>query len=284
MPLETIIRAQTIQAACLMALYFRPATEHEALEALAGRRWTILAGATDVYPTLAPPLPDTMDIMGLPRAISRDATHWRIPAGVTWSDLIRAPLPPQFDALKCAAGRIGGAQIQNVGTIIGNLCNASPAADGIPCLMALDAEVELASLRGTRRVPVGDFVTGPRRTVRAVDELVVALRIPVCDAASAFLKLGGRTHLVISIAMVALTLERREGVVTAARLAVGACGPVAIRLREAEAALVGHVPDPSRLTEAHMAGLCPIDDIRASAGYRRQAALELARRAVAGLA
>jgi CO/xanthine dehydrogenase FAD-binding subunit len=267
-----------------MARYFRPTTQHEALAALADQPWTILAGATDFYPALDGPAPDALDISALPGTITRDASHWHIPAAATWSDLLRTTLPPQFDALKTAARQIGGTQIQNAGTLIGNLCNASPAADGIPCLLALDAEIELASIRGTRHLPIVSFVTGPRRTARAPDELAIALRIPARDASSVFLKLGARKYLVISIAMVALSIERGDGRITRARLAIGACGPVAMRLPEAEAALIGHQPDPSRITAAHLAGLAPIDDIRAPATYRRTAALELARRAVAALA
>ena len=88
---------------------------------------------------------------------------------------MRADLPQSFDGLKLAAREIGGIQIQNAGTIVGNLCNASPAADGLPNLLALDAEVELASLAGERRIPVSDFVTGNRKTSRRRDELVTAL-------------------------------------------------------------------------------------------------------------
>ena len=138
-------------------------------------------------------------------------------------------------------------QIQNAGTIGGNLCNASPAADGVPPLLALDAEVELASAAGTRRLPLAAFLHGPRRTARRPDELLTAVLIPAAatEGRSAFLKLGARRYLVISIAMVAARLATADGRVTAAALAVGACGPVATRLPAVEAALVGHPPDPS---------------------------------------
>ena len=269
-----------------MGLYLRPGTVQEALEALAARPLTILAGATDFYPARGetPPDTDILDITALGGPITRDDTHWHIPAATTWSALIATPLPPQFDLLKSAARQIGGIQIQNAGTIAGNLVNASPAADGIPCLLALDAEVELASLHTTRRLPIAAFVTGPRRTALAPGELVTAIRIPVRDAATgSFLKLGARRYLVISIAMVALSAELTDGRITQARLAIGACGPVATRLPDAEAALIGLQPDPSRITLDLFAALTPIDDIRATAAYRRQAAVELTRRAVAAL-
>ena len=145
------------------------------------------------------------------------------------------------------AGRSAALQVQNRGTIVGNLCNASPAADGVPNLLALDAVVELASVRGTRRVPVAAFVTGNRATVRAADELVTGLFVPDPAAGgrgrrrrSTFLKLGARAYLVISIAMVAAVLVRdADGRITSARVAVGACSAVAQRLAALEAELAG---------------------------------------------
>ena len=127
--------------------------------------------------------------------------------------MIRADLPPLFDALKAAAREVGGVQIQNAGTVAGNVCNASPAADGMPALLALGAEVELQSAAGSRRLPLDDFVLGSRRTARRADELVSALHIPAraAGARSVFLKLGGRRYLVISITMVAVLIELDAG-------------------------------------------------------------------------
>ena len=129
----------------------------------------ILAGGTDHYPArVGLPLDeDLLDITGIAALgeIRREEHHWRIPALVTWSEILADDrLPPLFDGLKLAAREVGGVQIQNAGTLCGNLCNASPAADGIPNLMALDAEVELASRRGPRHLPVDEFVTGNRKT------------------------------------------------------------------------------------------------------------------------
>lgn len=270
-----------------MGLYLRPGTVREAVAALAARPMTVLAGATDFYPARGEGAADLdiLDISGIGGAIALEGGYWRIPAGATWSDVIAAGLPGQFDGLVAAARQVGGRQVQNAGTVVGNLVNASPAADGIPCLLALDAEVEIAWVGGVRRLPVGEFVLGPRRTALAAGELVSAILVPAREGArGGFLKLGARRYLVISIAMVAVVVEVTEGVISHVRLAVGACGPVAMRVPEAEVALLGHRPDPGRLMPAHFAGLAPIDDIRASAAYRRHAALELARRAVAGLA
>jgi CO/xanthine dehydrogenase FAD-binding subunit len=282
-----IIRIRTISGG-LMGAYLRPATLEAALSALAARRWTVLAGGTDHYPARgdSPPDEDIIDIASLPgqRAIVVADDHVLIPCGVTWSDVIAAPLPAQFHALKQAAAQLGGRQVQNAATVIGNLCNASPAADGIPCLLALDAKVELASASGTRLLPVAEFLLGPRATARRPDELATALRIPRRDSRSAFLKLGARRYLVISIAMVAAVAEVEAGRLVRPRIALGACGPVAARLPAVEAVLDGHPPDPARITADMLAPIAPIDDVRATAAYRRAAALELVRRAVAALA
>lgn len=274
-----------------MGLYHRPTSLDDALAALAARKLTVLAGGTDHFPAGVAHSPDDdiLDITALPdlRGIAWREDHWWLPCLATWTDLIRARLPAAFDALTLAARQVGGVQVQNAGTIVGNLCNASPAADGIPCLLALDAEVELASAAGRRVVTLDSFLLGPRSTARRPDELVLGLRIPPTsgDARSCFLKLGARRYLVISIAMVAAELDLlADGTIGRARIAVGACSPRALRLPGLEAALAGHRPDPALVQPDHLAVLAPIDDIRATAAYRRAAALELVRRAVASLA
>ncbi len=270
-----------------MGLFLRPATLDAALALLAERPRTVLAGGTDHFPArvLSAPDEDILDITRLPalRAIERRGDHWVIPCLATWSDVIDAPLPPAFDGLKQAARQVGGVQVQNAATIIGNLCNASPAADGIPCLLALDASVELASTVGRRIVPVAEFVLDPRRTARRPDELAVALHIPARGGSGDFRKLGARRYLVISIVMIACVVEHTpDGRIAWARIAVGSCSAVARRLPALEAALTGQLPDPALVQPAHLAPLAPIDDIRATGAYRRAAALELLRRTVAG--
>ena len=278
-----------------MGSYLRPATLTEAIEALAraredGRPGVIVAGATDHYPVRVGRVADddVIDISGISDLRSIEAVDggWMVPALATWTDVATAPLPPLFDGLRRAALAIGGRQIQNRATVVGNLVNASPAADGTPNLLALDAVVTLASVRGERRVPVAEFVTGNRTTVREVDELVTGLLIPASDAEAraTFLKLGSRAYLVISIAMVAAVLAvdatRR---ITAARVAVGACSAVAQRLPELEAVLRGRPAAPgigTSVRSEHLAGLSPIDDVRGSAVYRREAAETLLRRAL----
>jgi CO/xanthine dehydrogenase FAD-binding subunit len=273
-----------------MGSYLRPASLDEALAALAAMPRTLLAGGTDIYPArVGHSIDDAiLDLTALPelrRITVRDGIC-RIPALATWTDLIRHDLPARFDGLKAAARAIGGVQIQNRATVCGNVCNASPAADGLPNLMALDARVELASVGGRRELAVRDFVLGNRRTARRGDELMTALLVPVPDVASrsAFLKLGARAYLVISIAMVAAVAEfEANGRITSARIVVGACSEVPQRLPAAEARLIGRVPSRDlgrEIQAADLVALTPIDDVRASADYRRDAALVLVGRAV----
>ena len=288
------------------AAYRRPGTLAEALALLAEAgpaRPLVLAGGTDLYPAQAAaeawmrpePPGAVLDITALPRlsAIEDRGDHHRIGALVTWAALRDAAdaLPAWFEGLRAAAAQVGGAQVQNRGTVVGNLCNASPAADGMPPLLTLDAELELASeARGVRRLPLADFVLGNRRTALAPDELALALVVPkrAAGARGGFLKLGARRYLVISVAVAAGVVEAEGGRVAAARLALGACSPVAQRLPAAEAALAGMPVEPSALAAAlrpeHLSPLSPIGDVRASAAYRQEAALVLLRRLVAQLA
>jgi CO/xanthine dehydrogenase FAD-binding subunit len=271
-------------------LYSRPKTLDAAVHVLAQNGGQILSGGTDFFPALGDrPAPNrVVDISGLAeiKGIAVEADHIRIGGLTTWSELVASPLPRCFDGLKNAAREIGGIQIQNRGTVAGNLCNASPAADGVPPLLALDAEIELVSATGTRRLPLADFIVGNRKTVRRPDEILASVIVPrtVDDASSVFLKLGARRYLVISIAMVAAVVKTDgSGRVTEARVAVGSCSAAARRLTTLERALVGA---PARtglgaiaLAE-HLAQLSPIDDVRATASYRNAAALTLVRRAL----
>jgi CO/xanthine dehydrogenase FAD-binding subunit len=269
-------------------LYVRPADLDEALGWLAGGA-RVLAGATDIFPAAGerPLSGDYVDLsnMAVLRGIRIGGDTVRIGAAATWTDIVDAELPPAFDALKAAAREIGAVQIQNRGTIAGNLCNASPAADGVPPLLILDAEVELVSPRGLRRLPLSQFITGNRRTVLASDEILTAVVMPAPARTlrSAFLKLGARRYLVISIVMVAVALDIGDGIVRDARIAVGCCSPVAQRIDGAERRLIGaraHAGLGDAIEARDLAALSPIDDVRATAAYRRDAALTLVRRAI----
>jgi len=273
--------------------YAKPATLDEALALLGETSWRVLAGGTDFYPAQGsrPIRENILDINGIGtlRGFVEEATHWSIGARTTWTDIIHQPLPAAFDALKQAAREVGSPQIQNVASVAGNLCNASPAADGVPALLVLDAEVELRSADGIRHLPLADFILGNRRTARRPEELVTAIRVPKAAASgsSGFVKLGARRYLVISIAMAAVRLIVEDRVIRHAAIAVGACSAVATRLPHVEQALVGKTlagPLVDIVTFTPMPQLAPIDDVRGSAAYRLDAAREIVARAVQAVA
>ncbi len=276
-----------------MSVYLRPDNLGEALDALQRRPLTVLAGGTDYYPgRVGRPLDDDLlDVTGIAglRGIADEGDRWRIGALTTWTDIIRADLPACFDGLKDAAREVGGVQIQNAGTIAGNLCNASPAADGAPNLAALEAEVELSAADGVRRLPVTDFLTGNRTTALDSGEIVTAVLAPKLPdaAASAFLKLGARRYLVISIVMIGIVLVPDGEFVGDARIAVGACSPVTQRPPALEAALKGRPLDAALgdavSAEAVESVLAPIDDVRGSAEYRLDATATMLRRGLSDM-
>ncbi|HLH48441.1 MAG TPA: xanthine dehydrogenase family protein subunit M [Roseiarcus sp.] len=270
-------------------MYARPTDLEAALTLLAEPGARVLAGGTDIFPATGerPLTGRHIDVTAVKdlRALSVAPDAVRFGAALTWSDIAKARLPHAFDALKEAAREVGGVQIQNRGTIAGNLCNASPAADGVPPLLILDAEVEIASRRGARRLPIAEFITGNRRTALAPDEIVTAIVVPAPAATmrSTFLKLGARRYLVISIVMVAVLLDIESDVVREARVAVGACSAAAKRLAAIERRLAGAPARPglgATIAADDLAALAPIDDLRACADYRRDAALTLIRRAI----
>ncbi|WP_457644990.1 FAD binding domain-containing protein [Profundibacter sp.] len=266
--------------------YFAPETLDDALAHLDTTAMSIVAGGTDFFPSMgvAPQvILDVSRISGL-RGVSQDIAGWRIGAATTWTDVINADLPAAFDGLKQAAREVGSQQIQNTGTVAGNLVNASPAADGVPPLLTLDAQVEVASVRGTRDLPLSEFITGVRQTALQAGEMVTAILIPPQPdhAQAAFSKLGGRKYLVISTAMVAAVIARdAQGRIDHARVAVGACSPVAQRLPLLETELIGTTTDV-QITTAHLSPLAPINDLRGSGEYRLDAVAELIRRTIAG--
>lgn len=259
----------------------------QALDLLAAEGATILAGGTDLFAQAQQDLPGRplLDLtrIGQLTGISQDASGWRFGANVTWTDLLKTRLTPAFDGLKAAGRDVGSVQIQNVATLVGNLCNASPAADGVPALLTLNAQVDLMSHRGARRVALESFITGPGQTCLEQGELVTGIHVPPLEEgfSGTFEKLGSRRYLVISIAMVAGLLRlNASGDIEEARLAIGACGPVALRQPALEAALIGQKPQDVVVRPEDLQGLAPISDMRATARYRLLAAAELATRAI----
>jgi carbon-monoxide dehydrogenase medium subunit len=198
-----------------------------------------------------------------------------------------ARLADALPALVRAAGLVGGRQTQTVGTIGGNIANASPAADLVPPLAVYDAQVVVRSGDGERSVPVLEFITGRRATALLPGELITAVDVPIPAGrtASTFLKVGRRAAMEISIASMAVrVVVGDDDIIADARIAVGACGPKPFRAVDAEAALVGNAPTREVLStagHAAVAAASPIDDRRGTARYRTQLIPRLLARAVA---
>lgn len=207
-------------------------------------------------------------------------------ARTTLTDLVYDPrIGEAAPALATAARVFAGAMVRNVATVAGNVCSASPAADLVPPLMALGAEVVLQSVRGERTVSLDQFYPGVHETVRRADELVTSFRWPRRPARSAhaFYKLALRKGDAIAVTSVAVLLGAEQGKCTTARIVIGAVAPTVMRVRDAEQALVGEALTDATVAQAATLAerACrPIDDIRASAEYRRHAVGILVRRLV----
>ncbi|MCU1383357.1 MAG: hypothetical protein JWL71_2054 [Acidobacteria bacterium] len=236
-----------------------------------------MAGCTDLYVALNfGTLQETrfLNLWGLDalRAIEIRGETLAIGALATHADLIRSPLVrTRIPMLAAAAREVGGAQIQNRGTIGGNVANASPAGDTLPVLAAADAAVVLRSAAGTRRVAFNGFYTGYRQTVRRADELIVGFEIPVIRGTQWFRKVGTRAAQAISKIVVAGVGPHPNGSV---RVALGSVAATVIRATRTEAALGAGAP----LEEAQrilLEEIAPIDDIRSTAEYRRRVAANL---------
>lgn len=224
------------------------------------------------------------------RGVRRENGYVVLGGGATIAALLADPLIAAHGApLRQAATTLGSPLVRNRATVAGNLVDASPAADTAPPLLALGAEVELASQAGTRRVPLHEFFLGPNQTVRRPDELLVAVRWPVppANSAGAFRKLGLRNALACSIITVAVAVERGEtGGCENVRIALGSVAPTPIRAVAAEDALRGQPLTVESIAEAaRLAAEAtrPIDDIRGTAAYRKRMAAVLVRRLLEGV-
>ena len=272
---------------------FEAPTEVDAAVALlAGEEGArVLSGGTDLLVQMrlgagAPPL--FVDVKRIPRlsAVQLDSNGLRIGAAVPAAEIYEnESIRSLWPGLAEATDLIGSTQIQGRATWSGNLCNASPAADSVPALIACGATAVIAGTSGERRVAVEDFTTGPGQTVLERGELVVEFEVPAPapHASDAYLRLIPRTEMDIAVvgAGIALTLDD-AGTVTEARVALGAVAPTAIRVPEAEAALVGSSVDDAALAaaaEAATAAANPIDDKRGTVAYRKKIAGVLTTRA-----
>ena len=260
-------------------MYYRPDKINEALDSLSREKLTIAAGCTDLLPsTQQDNLGDNiLDISGIKslRNIDFENGFRRIGSGVTWTDIVENNnLPNCYDMLKECSLQIGSQQIQNLGTIGGNLCNASPAADGVPCLLSLDASIELLSVNGKRVLKLEDFIKGSRKTELQNNEILSAILIPkeAEIGRSSFLKLGARKYLVISIAMIACKLNLKKDVISEIAISVGSCSAVAKRIKSLENLLIGKsIKDELTtiiLNYNYENYLSPINDIRGTNTYR----------------
>jgi len=269
-----------------------PKTLPEALEMLAEGAPDVmpLAGGTSLLVDMRGGLrrPGVLvNIAGLDelRSIRQEDGHVVVGSGLTIAELRRDPLIARYaPALQEATAVFANPLVRNRATVGGNLAYASPAADSAPPLLVLDAQVELTSVEGTRGVPLEDFMTGVRQTIRRPDELLTAVRwpVPAPHSVSAFHKLALRKADAISVLSVAVMVERDEdGRCGCARIAMGAVAPRPIRAHAAEDMLRGQSLTPEAIAEAarlSVEATCCIDDIRGSAAYRQRVTEALVRR------
>ncbi len=271
--------------------FLQPSTWDDALAAKAAYPGAVpVAGGTDVMVELNFDRRRPAALLDLTRVApladwGTDGALLRVGAGVSYRRLIDE-LGDRLPGLAMAARTVGSPQIRNRGTVGGNLGSASPAGDAHPPLLACGALVELASLRGTRRVPVAEFFTGPKRSVLAPDELIAAFLAPPAAGPQQFAKVGTRNAMVIAVCSFALSLDvagRRVGT------GIGSAGPTPLRAPAAEELLAAELPweggplRPAlaqRFGELVAAAASPIDDVRGTAAYRRHALSVLARRAL----
>ncbi|GEL16565.1 FAD binding domain-containing protein [Pseudonocardia asaccharolytica] len=264
-----------------------------ALEVLSseGDRCQVLAGGTDVMIQLArreiaPSVLLHIEKIAALRGVEGNGSA-RFGPLVTHRDLAKGVLGERFRALAESAATCGGLQTQVVGTIGGNICNASPAADTLPALLVHDAEVTLRSTAATRTLPLHEFIVGRRATTRRADELLTEITLvqPGEGSGDVYLKVGRRSAMEVAIVGLAMRLRfDGGGTVTEVRIALASVGPRPVRSVEAEAALVGGRLEPDAIDAAASAVLrdiTPVDDVRGTAEYRRRVIPGLLHRAAA---
>ncbi len=260
-----------------------PPTLGGALEVLsADPTTTPLAGGTDLMVEINFGHRRPVSVLSVARLAelgswTGDGDSVRLGAALTFAEMLVGDLAAALPALAEAARTVGSPQVRNVGTIGGNLGTGSPAGDVLPVLSALDAEIELASVGGTRLVSMHNFMTGVKRTVRRHDELIVSATVPVLNGWQGFAKVGVRNAMVISIASACLATDLGSRSV---RVALGAVAPTVIRAREAERWVAAEIDWDARGVEPAVAAEFgrrvatesrPIDDHRSTADYRRHA-------------
>ena len=204
------------------------------------------------------------------RGFARENGTVRLGAGLTYTELLQEPLAGALPALAEASRTVGSPQIRNRGTIGGNLGTSSPAGDALPPLLVEGAELEVASVRGVRRVSLVDFIVGPKRNVLAEDELIVAAIVEPSAEPQTFMKVGPRNAMVIAVCSLALVADRERGKL---RASFGSAGPV-------PGLVVAPLDAADDFPEQVVAAASPIDDVRGTAAYRLHALRVLVRRAL----
>jgi CO/xanthine dehydrogenase FAD-binding subunit len=276
--------------------FFRPGSWQEALEIKAAHPDALpIFGGTDVMVDINfdRKRPEgVLDLTRVPeiREWGEEDGRLRVGAGVTYTRVI-VELGDRLPGLAMASRTVGSPQIRNRGTVGGNLGTASPAGDALPPLMATDAQVVCASARGERRLPLGEFLVGPKRNALEPDELIVAVQVPSARGPQQFSKIGTRNAMVIAVAAFALALDAEAGTVGTG---IGSAGPVVLRADEAEAFIAAELADKggwsarrplddataTRFGELVGRAARPIDDVRGTARYRRHALTVMAGRAL----
>jgi CO/xanthine dehydrogenase FAD-binding subunit len=253
-----------------------PRSLDEALSLKAERPEALpIQGGTDVMVELnfdrARP-PALLNLNEVPelRGWSRENGALRLASGLTYADAMQPPLAEAALALAEASRTVGGPQIRNRGTIGGNLGTSSPAGDALPPLLVYGAELELASARGSRTVPLVDFLVGPKQNMLEPDELIVAARVQAGGPRQTFMKVGPRNAMVIAVVSLAVVVDEERGEV---RAAFGSAGPV-------PALVTAPLDERGELSERVAAAASPIDDVRGTAAYRRHALRVLTKRAL----
>ena len=253
-----------------------PGTLDEALALKAERPEAVpIEGGTDVMVELnfdraRPEALLNLNEVGDLKGWSRENGGLRLGAALTYADTLEEPLRDELPALAEASRTVGSPQIRNRGTIGGNLGTASPAGDALPPLLVERAEVEVASRRGGRRIPLHEFLVGPKRNALEPDELIVAVYVTPSGAQQTFMKIGPRNAMVIAVCSLALAADRERDEL---RASFGSAGPVP---GVVAAPLADRQSFPEQVAEA----ASPIDDVRGTAAYRRHALRVLTKRAL----
>ena len=204
------------------------------------------------------------------RGWSRENGTLRLGAGLTYTEAMQASFADDYRALAEASRTVGGPQIRNRGTLGGNLGTASPAGDALPPLLVLDAEVELASVHGSRSLPLSEFIVGPKRNALEPDELIVAVVVKVGGPRQTFMKVGPRNAMVIAVVSLALAVDEKRGEL---RAVYGSAGPV-------PGVVVASLDEREEFADRVAEAASPIDDVRGTAAYRRHALRVLTARAL----